>query len=316
MLGAATFVPIIGSAAAAADTGLYLYEGNYTDAALSSLAVIPGGKLASGFKALHAGDDAAKAAGAGTKLHILDDIVGAFCSFSADTPVATATGRTAIASIRVGDTVEAYDPKTGETGPHEVTAVSAKTDPVVEHLATDTGPIETTPNHPFFTADRGWVEAGQLLVGEQIRTESDHTTAVTGFTLDATPTTMWDLTVDGAHSFFVGSGGVLVHNACPGADLGDKLEYFFGHATGDEHNIQRSQTMASQLSQIGIGDTTAGRQLLMEHLAGILGDGSNIAGTVGNRTIRESLLAGPGGFLKVQSIWEDAKLITGMLFGG
>ena len=62
MLGAATFVPIIGSAAAAADTGLYLYEGDYTDAALSSLAVIPGGKLASGVKALHAGDDAAAAA--------------------------------------------------------------------------------------------------------------------------------------------------------------------------------------------------------------------------------------------------------------
>jgi RHS repeat-associated protein len=223
MLGAATFVPIIGSAAAAADTGLYLYEGNYTDAALSSLAVIPGGKLASGVKALHAGDDAAKAAGAGTKLHILDDIVGAFCSFSADTPVATEAGRTAIASIRVGDTVEAYDPKTGETGPHEVTAVSAKTDPVVEHLATDTGPIETTPNHPFFTADRGWVEAGQLVVGEQIRTESGHTTAVTGFTLDATPTTMWDLTVDGAHSFFVGSGAVLVHNACPSQILSGNI---------------------------------------------------------------------------------------------
>jgi hypothetical protein len=30
--------------------------------------------------------------------------------------------------------------------------------------------------------------------------------------IDATPTTMWDLTVDGAHSFFVGQGAVLVHN--------------------------------------------------------------------------------------------------------
>ena len=25
---------------------------------------------------------------------------------------------------------------------------------------------------------------------------------------------MWDLTVDGAHSFFVGAAGVLVHNSC------------------------------------------------------------------------------------------------------
>lgn len=28
---------------------------------------------------------------------------------------------------------------------------------------------------------------------------------------------MWDLTVDGAHSFFVGPGAVLVHNFCPGS---------------------------------------------------------------------------------------------------
>ena len=54
----------------------------------------------------------------------------------------------------------AYDPRTGVTGPHTVTAISVHTDPVIEHLATDTGPIETTPNHPFFTTDRGWVDAG------------------------------------------------------------------------------------------------------------------------------------------------------------
>ena len=38
-----------------------------------------------------------------------------FCSFSADTPVATPGGKTPIASVRPGDEVQAYDPKTGET---------------------------------------------------------------------------------------------------------------------------------------------------------------------------------------------------------
>jgi hypothetical protein len=127
---------------------------------------------------------------------------------SSDTLVATPTGKTAISEIRVGDTVEAYDPRTGVTGPHTVTAVMAHTDPVVEHLVTDTGPIETTPNHPFFTTDRGWVEAGSLAIGEQVRTESRKPATVVSFTVSATPSTMWDLTVDGAHSFFVGSGAV------------------------------------------------------------------------------------------------------------
>ena len=134
-------------------------------------------------------------------------------SFTPDTKVATSTGKTAISALKVGDTVLAYDPKTGETGPHTVSAVMTNLDPVIEHLATDAGSIDTTPNHPFYTTDRGWVDAGDLAIGEQIRTESGGGATVTGFTLEALPSTMWDITVDCAHSFFVGSGtGVLVHN--------------------------------------------------------------------------------------------------------
>jgi hypothetical protein len=86
---------------------------------------------------------------------------------------------------------------------------------VVEHLVTSAGAIETTPNHPFFTTDRSWVEAGSLLPGEHLRTDSGTDAVVVSFTTEATPQAMWDLTVDTAHSFFVGSGGVLVHNFNP-----------------------------------------------------------------------------------------------------
>jgi hypothetical protein len=86
-------------------------------------------------------------------------------------------------------------------------------DPVIEHLATSAGSIDTTPNHPFFTTDRGWIVAGELKIGEGVRTETGGSATVTGFTLEAAPSTMWDITVEGAHSFFVGAGtGVLVHN--------------------------------------------------------------------------------------------------------
>jgi tetrahydromethanopterin S-methyltransferase subunit B len=135
-------------------------------------------------------------------------------SFTPDTTVAMADGsKEAISSLKVGDSVLAYDPKTGVTAAHTVTAVMAKTDPVVEHLATDSGSIETTPNHPFFTADRGWIDAGSLESGEHLRTDSGTDAVVLGFSTSASPSTMWDITVDGAHSFFVGTGGVLVHNA-------------------------------------------------------------------------------------------------------
>ena len=162
---------------------------------------------------------------------------------SSDTLVATPTGKTAISEIRVGDTVEAYDPRTGVTGPHTVTAVMAHTDPVVEHLVTDTGPIEPTPNHPFFTTDRGWVEAGSLAIGEQVRTESRKPATVVSFPVSATPSTMWDLPVDGAHSFFVGSGAVLVHNFNPLCD-------FVAGKTGAAVPTSRSQ-LISDLQRAG-----------------------------------------------------------------
>jgi len=153
-------------------------------------------------------------------------------SFSADTQVKTPGGETAIADLKIGDTVEAYDPKNGETGHHQVTAVMVNADPVIEHLEFDTGSIETTPNHPFFTAGRGWVLAGSLVIGEQVRTDTGHAATVTGFTLEATPSSMWDITVTDAHSFFVGSGAVLVHN-CPAAWQGNpKVAVQMAHPPG------------------------------------------------------------------------------------
>jgi RHS repeat-associated protein len=186
-----------------------------------------GGRIASRFGG-QSGQQAAAGGGGEPESDVPEDDQGASCpvgvgglSFSADTTVATAAGTgVAISSLRVGDKVEAYDPKSGVTAAHTVDAVMVHTDPVVEHLATDAGEIETTPNHPFFTTDRGWVEAGSLFVGEQLRTESGKAASVIGFTLDATPTAMWDLTVDGAHSFFVDSAGVLVHNQdCGGTNV-------------------------------------------------------------------------------------------------
>jgi hypothetical protein len=74
----------------------------------------------------------------------------------------------AISALRVGDSVEAYDPVTAVTGGHRVLAVMTNLDPAVEHLVTDAGSIDTTPNHPIFTADRAWVLAGDLRTGRRL----------------------------------------------------------------------------------------------------------------------------------------------------
>jgi hypothetical protein len=98
--------------------------------------------------------------------------------------------------------------------------------------------------------------------------------------------------------------------------LGRKLDYVFGKATGSPHNIQRSQQMLNQVNRIGIHDNAAGRNILTDAFNRVLNDPSNIARIQDNgRVVRESLLTGPGGVLKMETVWEGSRLITVYFFG-
>lgn len=99
--------------------------------------------------------------------------------------------------------------------------------------------------------------------------------------------------------------------------FGKKLEYIFGNATGNKHNIDRSIAMERQLNSIGIFDDPFGRKLVLDNLSDSFDNPSSILKTQENgRIVRESLLSGPNGVLKVESVWEREKLITVKLYGG
>ena len=46
------------------------------------------------------------------------------------------------------------------------------------------------------------------------------------------------------------------------SELGNKLDYIFGKATGDKHNIERSISMENLLNKIGIFDNASGREYI------------------------------------------------------
>ena len=106
-----------------------------------------------------------------------------------------------------------------------------------------------------------------------------------------------------------------VNAAKGGANIGTKLEYVFGKATGSAHNIERSTGMLRQLESVGIFDNAVGRSLMNSHLESVYSGTKGILQTNG-RYLRESILMGPRGGLKVESIWEGNKLITIKLLGG
>lgn len=74
--------------------------------------------------------------------------------------------------------------------------------------------------------------------------------------------------------------------------------------------------MLLQLRQVGLNDTEEVREVITQNLTQALNNPSSIVAINGARTTRESLLMGPGGAVKLESIWEGTKLITIKVFGG
>jgi len=104
-----------------------------------------------------------------------------------------------------------------------------------------------------------------------------------------------------------------------------KFGYLFGVASGNAHNIERARENASQLARVGIYNNAEGRALLQAHFNETVGAPSNIirstSNQYGNFVTRESLLAGPGGFIKYESTWQtvdngNQRFITAIPFGG
>jgi hypothetical protein len=72
--------------------------------------------------------------------------------------------------------------------------------------------IHTTATHPWLTADRGWVPAGDLKVGEQVVTLNGTTSTVQWAHAASGQADMYNLTVAHDHTYSVADGQAVVHN--------------------------------------------------------------------------------------------------------
>src|SRR5262249_2474921 len=93
----------------------------------------------------------------------------------------------------------------------------------------------------------------------------------------------------------------------------EKLDYVFGKGTGSIHTITRSQAMRDQLERIGLHDTPAARQYVADQIQKVFAQPGIMQAN--GRVLRESMLMGPSGGVKMQTIWEGSNLITVILFG-
>ena len=232
--------------------------------------------------------------------------------FVAGTMVATEDGHKPIETIEVGDYVWATDEKTGETSLKQVVNTFINETTAVTHVTINGEVITSTQTHPYYVVGRGWTLAGSLQAGDilvMLNGEKVVLELVQHEILE-TPVTTYNFEVADFHTYYVGTNNVLVHNKCK-VQISQKLEYVFGNATGDKHNIDRSQGLLEQVQNIGINDTPKGRQYMLEQLM-------EIPDAVSESPIRNrysSLLCGPSGVRQMDTIWENGKLITIYIYG-
>lgn len=94
------------------------------------------------------------------------------------------------------------------------TFATEKARTVSVYLESLSDPIGATASHPFFSLDRrAWTAAGQLRAGERVQT-ADGEATIARVEVRATPESVYNLEVQGTHTYFVSKARVWVHNGC------------------------------------------------------------------------------------------------------
>ena len=83
--------------------------------------------------------------------------------------------------------------------------------------------IVTIETHPFYVNDRGFVKAGELIVGDELLDVNGIVLLVENFDVELTeePVKVYNFQVEDYHTYHVSGLGVLVHNAGDCSNLKD-----------------------------------------------------------------------------------------------
>ncbi|MCU7556149.1 polymorphic toxin-type HINT domain-containing protein [Macrococcus capreoli] len=143
--------------------------------------------------------------------------------FVAGTLVKTKHGLKPIEVIQTGDEVLSRCMETGYVSYKPVTEVFTHQTDVITKVTLSNGEvIESTPHHLYFTTNRGFIVAEELLHGDTLLTEQQLVEVNNVETKDIN-TDVYNIEVEDYHTYFVGQNSVLVHNDCTDAEM--KFDY-------------------------------------------------------------------------------------------
>ena len=238
------FIPIIG------DIKGFHEAQDFGDYFFASVGLIPivGDAAKSYHKAQKAYDIAEKARDvAGMKAAINDAVqacTGGAC-FTAGTLIETDRGLKAVEQFEGGELIWSRNDVTLEYGYRpviatKVTAEQAIFEVVIQNKTGQQEILETTAEHPFWIKDFGWLKASLLQSGMTLLDRNnEELTIVSQALIPNKVETVYNIEVDGFHTYHVGELGTWVHNAncCEIKQNIQKIEKNYGYA--GVHSLNR-----------------------------------------------------------------------------
>ena len=146
--------------------------------------------------------------------------------FIAGTLISTANGLVAIENIKAGDKVLSTNEITKETEIKTVVETYVRETMKLIHIRVSGEEIVTTEGHPFYVKDIGFVNACDLIVGEELVDISGKVLLVEDIRVEYTPVPVkvYNFQVEDYHTYYVGELALWVHNATYPPETLDKLE--------------------------------------------------------------------------------------------
>ena len=146
-------------------------------------------------------------------------VVGGLTSnvcFVAGTVVSTECGKKVIENIKKGELVWAQDENTGEKMLKKVLRTFINETNELVYVEVNGEIITSTPGHPYFVAEKGWVCAGALEIGDKVFLKNGCIEKIQSVKSKKTenPVKMYNFEVDDFHTYFVGNIGIFAHNSC------------------------------------------------------------------------------------------------------
>ncbi|MWC27059.1 hypothetical protein GON22_02950 [Paenibacillus sp. MMS18-CY102] len=132
--------------------------------------------------------------------------------FTAGTKVKTDKGEKPIEDIHIGDKVLSKNEATGELDYKEVTATFKHDTNEIYKIQVGSQTIEATYNHPFWIEGIGWTFVKDIKIGDLLVQSNGNTLKVDNISVIYGNFTVYNMTVEDFHTYFVSDMNIWVHN--------------------------------------------------------------------------------------------------------